>query len=175
MGEPLRLTGQAQLKAFSHPLRVRIIARVGQQPATVAVLAEELGRPPGTIGHHTKVLEEAGLLHVVRTREVHGITERWLGRTAATFELPDEIDDERKGGWMLQEFGRAQSNAVAAGAIDDGVLTLRLARIPAARAAEWRERLIALAEEFAAEEPGGGTTHTLLLGLAPATGLGDEA
>lgn len=169
----LDLDQHRQVKAFDHPLRHRIIGRLGQAPATVSVLAEEFGRPPGTVGHHTKVLEDAGLVEVVRTRTVNGITERWLARTAATFAFPDEVGELRKGTWMLQQFGRAQQHAEAAG---DGpnLLTVRIARIPEERAREWYDRLLELAVEFSSEEPGGDTTYTAVFGLAAGTGIGDE-
>lgn len=169
----LDLDQHRQVKAFDHPLRHRIIGRLGQAPATVSMLAEEFGRPPGTIGHHTKVLEDAGLVEVVRTRVVNGITERWLARSAATFAFPDQVGQVRKGTWMLQQFARAQQHADAAGT-EPNLLTVRIARIPEARAREYYDRLLALAVEFSSEEPGGETTYTAILGLAAGTGIGDE-
>lgn len=169
----LTITQHTQVKAFDHPLRHRIIGRLGQAPATVSILAEEFGRPPGTVGHHTKVLEEAGLVEVVRTREINGITERWLGRSAATFEFPEEVGPVRKGSWMLEQFARAQQHAAACDT-DPNLLTVRIARIPEARAREWYDRLLELAVEFSGEEPGGETTYTAVFGIAAGTGIGDE-
>lgn len=169
----LRISSKDQLRAFDHPLRHRIVGRLGQEPATVSMLAEELGRPPGTIGHHTKVLEEAGLVEVVRTREVNGITERWLGRTARTFEFPRDVESGTKVEWLLSQFARARAVTDAAGA-SPHLLTVRIATIPSERAEEWSRRLLALAEEFAAEPVGGDTTHTMILGITAGTGIGDE-
>lgn len=162
-----------QVKAFDHPLRHRIIGRLGQSPATVSILAEEFSRPPGTIGHHTKVLEDAGLIEVVRTRVVNGITERWLARSAATFSFPEQVGELRKGTWMLQQFARAQQHARDAGG-DPNLLTVRIARIPEERAREYYDRMLDLAVEFSSEEPGGDTTYTAVFGLAAGTGIGDE-
>lgn len=174
----LDITTHTQLKAFAHPLRHRIIGRLGQEPATVSILAEELGRPPGTVGHHTKVLEEAGLVEVVRTRQVNGITERWLGRSAATFAFPPQVGQQRKDAWLLGQFADARTDALAdmdPEVLDEtDLLTVRIARIDRERAAEWWRRLLALAEEFGAEPPGGERTHTLILGLTPGTALDGE-
>lgn len=169
----IELDQRRQVKAFDHPLRHRIIGRLGQAPATVSILAEEFGRPPGTIGHHTKVLEDAGLIEVVRTRMIKGITERWLGRSAATFAFPDEVGQVRKGTWMLQQFARAQQHAADTGG-DPNLLTVRIARIPEERAREWYDRLLELAVEFSSEEPGGEITYTAIFGIAAGTGIGDE-
>lgn len=169
----LRLTRQDQLRAFDHPLRHLIIGRLGQEPATVKILADELDRAPGTIGHHTKVLEDAGLIGVVRTRQVNGITERWLGRMAATFAFPREVAAMNKTAWMLGQFADADELAHERG-VDPRLLTVRIARIDAARAEAWHDRLLALAEEFAAEPVGGDTIHTVVLGITPACAVGDE-
>lgn len=169
----IALDQHRQVKAFDHPLRHRIIGRLGQAPATVSMLAEEFGRPAGTIGHHTKVLEDAGLVEVVRTRMVKGITERWLGRSAATFAFPDQVGQVRKGTWMLQQFARAQQHAADSGS-DPNLLTVRIARIPEARAREWYDRLLELAVEFSSEEPGGEVTYTAVFGIAAGTGIRDE-
>ncbi len=172
-GEPLQLTRQDQLRAFDHPLRHLIIGRLGQEPATVKILAEEFDRPPGTIGHHTKVLEDAGLIGVVRTRQVNGITERWLGRLAATFSFPPDMAATSKTSWMLEQFADADAIADQRG-VDPRLLTVRIARIDETRANEWRDRLLALAEEFAAEPVGGDTVHTLVLGITAATAVDAE-
>ena len=169
-GGSLRITRQDQLRAFDHPLRHLIVGRLGQGPATVKVLAEEFDRPPGTIGHHTKVLEDAGLVRVVRTRQVNGIAERWLGRTAPTYAFPTDVAATRKVAWMLEQFGAAHAAAEEAGC-DPRLVTVRIARIDEQRAQEWHDRLLALAEEFAAEPVGGDTTHTLVVGIAAATSV----
>ena len=41
--------------------------------------------PKGTVGHHVKVLERAGLVSVVRTRQVRAVTEKYYGRVARLF------------------------------------------------------------------------------------------
>lgn len=169
----LRITRQDQLRAFDHPLRHLIVGRLGQGPATVKILADELDRAPGTIGHHTKVLEDAGLIGVVRTRQVNGITERWLGRLAATFAFPPDVAATRKTAWMLEQFADADALADQRG-VDPRLVTVRIARIDAARAQAWRDRLLALAEEFAAEPVGGDTVHTVVLGITAACAVGDD-
>ena len=57
-------------------------------------LAEQVGLAKGTVAHHLKVLEAAGLVRVVRTRKVRALTESVYGRVARLFLLKGD-DDER--------------------------------------------------------------------------------
>src|ERR671935_1665766 len=90
----LYLTTPEQFKAITGSTRPRILGLVGQRAATTKQLAETLGLPKGTVGHHLKVLEDAGLVRVVRTRQVRAITEKFYGRTARLFlfETEDPAD-----------------------------------------------------------------------------------
>jgi len=74
-----------QLRALGDDLRSRIIALLRDRAASTTELAAKLGLPKGTVGHHVKVLEKAGLVQVVRTRQVRAVTEKYYGRTARLF------------------------------------------------------------------------------------------
>jgi DNA-binding transcriptional ArsR family regulator len=74
-----------QLRALGDELRSRIIALLRDRAASTTQLAAKLELPKGTVGHHVKVLEKAGLVHVVRTRQVRAVTEKYYGRTARLF------------------------------------------------------------------------------------------
>ena len=63
-----------------------------EQARSITELADELDVPKGTVRHHVKVLEDAGLVRVVRTRRVRAVTERFCGRTARLFLMKDEQD-----------------------------------------------------------------------------------
>lgn len=78
------------LRALAHDLRTKIVASLREQARSVTELAEELDVPKGTVGHHVKVLEDAGLIRVVRTRRVRALTEKFYGRTARLFLMKDE-------------------------------------------------------------------------------------
>lgn len=74
-----------QLKALADDLRSRIVTLLRERARSTTELAERLGLPKGTVGHHVKVLERAGLIRVVRTRQVRAVTEKYYGRTARLF------------------------------------------------------------------------------------------
>jgi DNA-binding transcriptional ArsR family regulator len=91
--DTLVVSEPAQLRALGDEVRGRIVALLRERAASASELAELLGIPKGTVGHHLKVLERAGLVHVVRTRRVRAVTERYYGRVARLFLI--KSDDER--------------------------------------------------------------------------------
>ena len=63
-----------------------------ERAATTTELAEEVGLAKGTVAHHLKVLETAGLVRVVRTRRVRAMTESFYGRVARLFVIKSTDD-----------------------------------------------------------------------------------
>lgn len=94
-----------QLRALADGVRTSIIASLRERASSTQQLAEELGIPKGTVGHHLKVLERAGLVHVVRTRQVRAVTEKFYGRTARLFlfQTEDPGDARAIGAAMLRQ------------------------------------------------------------------------
>src|SRR5919197_6528056 len=86
-----------QLRALGDDVRARIVLLIRERAASITQLAEALSMPKGTVGHHVKVLEKAGLVRVVRTRKVRALTEKYYGRTARLF-LFKSSDDADGGG-----------------------------------------------------------------------------
>src|SRR3954452_4538929 len=94
LADRLPLSKPTQVKAIGHPLRTTILGLLHERAATVNELAVTLERPKSTVAHHVKVLREAGLVQVVRTRRVRAIEERFYGRTARTFYVSVERSPE---------------------------------------------------------------------------------
>lgn len=92
---PIRLTisTEQQFKAISDMARSRILGVIQYQPLTASQVARRLHATPGAIGHHLRVLEEAGLVKVVARRITRGIVASYYTRTARIFEfdLPPEV------------------------------------------------------------------------------------
>lgn len=151
-----------QIKAIADANRVEIIQLLTERPATTTELAEAMGRPKGSVAHHVKVLEDAGLVTVVSTRKVRAITEKFYGRTAATFVLPHS-DQGSHLSFLREAVEEARDPAEG----ESAFFTLRHARIPEDRLEDFAERLIDLAEDFAAAPRGGSTVYGLILGVYP--------
>jgi DNA-binding transcriptional ArsR family regulator len=83
-----------QLRALGGEVRSRIITLLTERAASTTELAATLGIAKGTAGHHLKVLERAGLIRVVATRQIRAVTEKYYGRVARLFVL--QTDDTTK-------------------------------------------------------------------------------
>src|SRR3954454_19071893 len=94
LADRIALTSPAQVKALSHPLRTADLHLLHERAAVVSGLAAALERPKSTVAHHVKVLADAGLVQVVRTRRVRAIDERFYGRTARMFSVSVERSTE---------------------------------------------------------------------------------
>jgi DNA-binding transcriptional ArsR family regulator len=80
------------LRALADDVRLRIVAILRERAATTTELAEQVGLAKGTVAHHLKVLESAGLVKVVRTRRVRAMTESFYGRVARLFVIKSTDD-----------------------------------------------------------------------------------
>jgi DNA-binding transcriptional ArsR family regulator len=87
--ETLHVTTDEQLRAVSNLTRHRIIALLRFEPATITQIAERAGLAKGSSSYHVRLLERAGLVKVVRTRKVRGVTERYYAVAARSIVLPD--------------------------------------------------------------------------------------
>lgn len=122
------------------------------------------------MGHHLKVLENAGLVRVVRTEMVRAIEARYYGRTARTFDITPVAHSATHPNLALATAIKEMSES-SHGSTDKGqspgMSTVRHARIPEERAQEWQERLLALVEEFIASPRDGDIVYGLVIALYP--------
>ena len=168
LADRIALTRPAQVKALSHPLRTTILHLLHERAATVTELADAAGRPKSTVAHHVKVLAEAGLVRVVRTRRVRAIEERFYGRTARMFYV--SVERNAEGEDMPRDFNDFEVAAgESADAFRDGKLWgfIRHARISEAQASEFWERMAELVAEFDRLPRSGGTMYGFAVGVYP--------
>ena len=168
LAERIALTEPSQVKAIGHPLRTTILGLLHERAASVSELAAALERPKSTVAHHVKVLGEAGLVQVVRTRRVRAIEERFYGRTARLFHVG--VERAPDGGEMPRDFNDFEVAArESAAAFRDGKLWgfIRHARISEARASEFWERMAELVTEFDRLPRSGRTVYGFAVGVYP--------
>jgi len=67
---------QGQLRALSHPVRLRILSLLTGRAMSSAELARELGLKHAAVSYHVRQLAGAGYLEVAETRSVRGGQER---------------------------------------------------------------------------------------------------
>ncbi len=148
-----------QLHALGDPTRWRILGRLLDGPASIQELARSLGAAKGTIGHHVRVLADAGLIRIAERHRIRGVVEKRYVRVAGQFRLP-ESESELAGEHpelgtlpLRQAIGEARPSA---GGDDPSMSIVVRARMPAARAKRFAEMVNALAAEFADGAPGKG-------------------
>ena len=160
--DTLLVSEPAQLKAIGDPFRTQLIQLLRDQARSTQELSEELSVPKGTVGHHLKVLESAGLIRVVRTRKVRAVTEKFYGRTARLFlyQTEDPADGRAISAITLRQ---AASEVERAGhSTGFGLVRARLTDKDFER---FERRAKKLMDDFRAADAPGGKPTSLTTGL----------
>lgn len=109
--------GMTQVRALSHPLRMRLIEIFAREPRTTKQAADILGEAPTRLYHHVAALEKAGLLELRETRAKRGTTEKYyatvshklvVGPEAAGLGRPEAARDHAALGLVLFEQARLE-------------------------------------------------------------------
>lgn len=166
LAESLMLSDPEQYKALFEPTRQEIVSLLLERAATTAELAQTLGKPKGTVGHHLKTLESVGLVQVVRTKQVRALTAKYYGRTARVFYYRRTEEAAAEPGATAQLIAD-EAARVAPGTHLPTSIVHRHVRMSTERAEEWLERLHALADEFTHQERDGETTFGFTVGIYP--------
>jgi len=100
-----RLEGMEQVRAAADPFRMQILRALGREARSPKQVAVELGVPPSRIYHHVQVLEKAGLVEMVESRQKRGTVERIYRTTAESFLAPADIfgDQAEASGQVVAE------------------------------------------------------------------------
>lgn len=170
LADSLTVTDPSQYRALFEETRAQIVGILLERAATTSELATVLDRPKGTVGHHLRVLADAGLVRVVRTERVRALEAKYYGRTARVFYFQHVEDAVPAAPRTL----RRAADEVATALDHRGVnerrtvdVNRRDARIPERRAHAFAERLGELMMEFAEEPREGETTYALVYGVFP--------
>jgi DNA-binding transcriptional ArsR family regulator len=172
MEDFVRADSREQYKALSHSSREEILALLSERAATITHLAAAMGKPKGSVGYHAKVLEQAGLVRVVRTNKVRAMTEKYYGRTARTVILGKAHEDDP---FLMLDAVRGEATLTADASLP--MFTMRRARITQEQAVAFAERVLELSEEFLAQPREGDRVYGLIAGVYPTAlpALGEDA
>jgi DNA-binding transcriptional ArsR family regulator len=76
-------TSEARIaKALAHPLRARILQRLGERVASPGDLAVELEAPLGVVSYHVRMLRDYDCVELVRTEPRRGALQHFYKATA---------------------------------------------------------------------------------------------
>jgi DNA-binding transcriptional ArsR family regulator len=168
LDDVLTVEDPKQLRALANPLRAKIVTLLRQRAASTTELARVLDTPKGTVGHHLKVLETAGLIRVVRTRRVRALTEKFYGRVARLFVLKstDAVPDDLRGGAITAMMLRhAADEVIASGAVEKDTSGLVHVRLAAPDVKRFQRRLNRLVADLHRYEDPEGEAHALAFAL----------
>jgi DNA-binding transcriptional ArsR family regulator len=119
-------TSEARIaKALAHPLRARILQRLGERVASPGDLAVELGAPLGVVSYHVRMLRDYDCVELVRTEPRRGALQHFYKATAR----PNLDDDQWRTlpaglrreltGETIQDLVTDLGSASDAGTLDD--------------------------------------------------------
>lgn len=165
------------VRVLADPLRLRLLAALRDRATTVKELAEHVDIAPSKLYYHIELLERHGLIAVVATRVVSGITEKQYRVTALDFHVDRALlalgnaDDAIEG--MLAavlDTTRAEAKASArTGAFASEAETLlgrKVVSLDAAQARAFRRELGELLERFERASSKRDDPHTYSLTVA---------
>jgi DNA-binding transcriptional ArsR family regulator len=130
-GRPPGETSEARIaKALAHPLRARILQRLGERIASPGDLAVELNAPLGVVSYHVRMLRDYDCVELVRTEPRRGALQHFYRATARpNFEeqqwrtLPSGLRGELSGE-TIQAVIDDLAAAADAGRLEDPELVL---------------------------------------------------
>ncbi len=160
--ETLLVSDPAKLRAMADPFRVRLVQLLRDKAHSTQEISEQLGIPKGTVGHHLKVLESAGLIRVVRTRKVRALTEKFYGRTARLFLY--QTEDPADGRAISAVTLRQAANEVDLAPLVAGFGLVR-ARLTQQEIDRFERRLKKLMDDFRGADKPGGAPSSLTAGI----------
>jgi len=142
-----------------------------ERAASTTELARALGMAKGTVGHHLKVLERAGLIRVVATRPVRAVTEKYYGRVARLYVLKtDEVAEDVNEGALAAVLLRQAAEEILPAEIEAQQITAGLshARLRPADARRLGLRVNRLFAAIQAADHPDGEPYGLAASLYPA-------
>src|SRR5919202_364803 len=124
-------TSEARIaKALAHPLRARILQRLGERVASPGDLAVELNAPLGVVSYHVRMLRDYDCVELVRTEPRRGALQHFYRATARPNldedqwrTLPSGLRKELSGE-TLQELVDDLAAAADAGRLEDPELVI---------------------------------------------------
>ncbi len=167
-GVVVTISRPEQLQALGDPTRWRILGRLLEGPASIQELSRALGAAKGTIGHHVRVLDRAGLIRLAERHRVRGVVEKRYARIGRQFRLPEResaLADEHPEIGVLPLRQAASEARPSTGPDDPSMALVFRARMPAERARRFAQLLETLAAEFAEGAPGSGETFGIVAGI----------
>jgi DNA-binding transcriptional ArsR family regulator len=148
---PLQVISEPQiLKAFTDPLRIRVLNFLKPRAATNQQIADALGEPQAKVLYHIRFLLDAGLIQLVDQQIKGGNVEKYYRTSARLFALRPESGSASLPVASAEIEAVQHEVAASQAAWPDQPLPfdLRRVRVSPERAAEFYQRLTDLIAEY---------------------------
>ena len=167
----VELSDTEKVKAYVHPVRMTILGLLAKEKRTVSNVAKELAVHPANITHHFKLLEKTGLIRLVEKRDIGKTIEKYY--RASAFNYAVNLEKESASGKKALALSMLSDDlSAAAGHIRDGdnrpvIALLKNARLTAADAVRFTNKLRKLVDDFAERDSDEGTSFNISVSLYP--------
>jgi DNA-binding transcriptional ArsR family regulator len=141
-----------QIKAFTDPLRIRVLGVLRQRAATNQQIADTLGEAHSKVLYHIRYLLDVGLIKLVDTCIKGGNVEKYYRAVAQIFDLrPASYDIQRDVALAKPVVDRLRAEMLASVMLFPAVkayMHMRLTCLSEVKIAEFNDRLCALIAEY---------------------------
>ncbi|GAA1900549.1 winged helix-turn-helix domain-containing protein [Streptomyces sodiiphilus] len=136
-----------EAKALAHPLRARILRLCGQREMTNKQLAERLGRDPGTVLYHVRLLADAGFLEQAPVRTgASGALEKPYRSTNRSWWLDSARPDIEPDGFGAFDAFHEELREAGPGSVSN--FARFMLHLSPEEAAELDRRILAVLDEY---------------------------
>jgi predicted transcriptional regulator len=188
-----RPAGLEQMRALSHPLRIRLLELFAECPRTTKQAAEALREPTTKLYHHVAALERAGLVRLREMWKDRGTTEKYFEATQSQLVAKTDAavlqDEEAQAAIGIVLFDQAREELVRALSSSQKPRTVVAVRgilqLSRAEAKRLRKELVALLQRVSKQCESDAVSrtkrrtqrrrYTLTIALLPADRDGGEA
>jgi DNA-binding transcriptional ArsR family regulator len=161
-----------QVKAFTDPLRARVLRLLAQQAMTNQQLADTLGEPHAKVLYHVRFLLDLGLIKLVDTQIKGGNVEKYYRAIARVFDIrataqADEETNLAVATSLLENMRHDFLASVVAYPDEQSYIHTAAARMPEEKVAEFNQRVRDLMAEYfvPGEPPDDPVLHRYRLGV----------
>lgn len=165
------ISAQQQIKAYVHPVRMRILGLLAEEEQTISGVAKKFNVHPATITHHFKLLEKVNLIKLVEKRDTGRNIEKYYRAVALNFEVKLRRDKPvNKKALGLSVLRDSLSAAVKEVKGEDGkpvVALMENARIKSEDIPKFQKKIMFLLKHFRSLDSGSGEAYTLSIGFYP--------
>ena len=170
----ITLSSEDSIRAYVHPVRMEMLARLGRQELTLSQLAEAMGTIPANLSRHLKRLTEQDLVKLVRSRDTGRNLEKYYRARAKAFRVKRGGSPGDKASTALAILRDNLDDALSEGSpsLEGALAYIVSIRLPKRRKDELYARIGKLVKEYETVRDDEGESLVLSLAVYPGSASG---